>query len=129
MAKLEIFKVQDQINIRDERLIELCGEIDDIGTEKANAIADYDVSLAVAMAKLARGKISQIEHNNEIVMLPENIPATVAKDYAKGLCRAERFKLENATNRYKGLLTKIEALEASLNGKQSIFRHLSHEAK
>lgn len=122
---MEVMTVANQINARIKRLEELCKEIDDIGEEKANAIADYDVTLAVAMAKLARGKISQIAGET----LPENIPATVAKDYAKGLCREERFKLENATNKYKGLLTKIEALEASLNGKQSIFRHLSHEVR
>jgi len=119
---LEVMKVANQIDARINRLEELCKDIDDIGEEKANAIANYDVSLAVAMAKLARGAIDQIEGE----ALPDNIPATVAKDYAKGLCREERFKLENATNKYKGLLTKIEALQASLNGKQSIFRHLSH---
>jgi len=122
---LEIGRVADAINKRIKRLDELCADIDDIGEEKANAIANYDVSLAVAMAKLARGKISMIEGE----ALPESIPATVAKDYAKGLCKEERFKLENATNKYKGLLTKIDALEASLNGKQSIFRHLSHEVR
>ncbi len=126
---LDVITLAKQINARIDRLEELCADIDDIGKEKADAIANYDVSLAIAMAKLARGKISQIEHNNEVVTLPDNIPATVAKDYAKGLCREERFRLENATNRYKGLLTKIEAIEASLNGKQSIFRHLSHEVR
>ena len=127
---MEVMKVADQINARIKRLGELCSEIDDIGEEKANAIANYDLSLAVAMAKLARGVINHIEvEGSENVNLPDNIPATVAKDYAKGLCREERFKLENATNKYKGLLTKIEAHEASLNGKQSIFRHLSHEVR
>ncbi len=127
---MEVMKVADQINARIKRLGELCKDIDDIGEEKANAIANYDLSLAVAMAKLARGVINHIEvKDGENVNLPDSIPATVAKDYAKGLCREERFKLENATNKYKGLLTKIEALEASLNGKQSIFRHLSHEVR
>ena len=127
--ELEINTVANAINLRDKKLMELCGKIKDIGEEKANALADYDISVAVAMAKLARGKIGQIEYKGETIELPENIPATVAKDYAKGICREEKFKLENATNKYKGLLTKIEALEASLNGKQSIFRHLSHEAR
>lgn len=127
---MEVMKVADAINSRIKRLEELCKEIDEIGEEKANAIANYDVALAIAMAKLARGVIGHIEFGKgENVNLPENIPATVAKDYAKGLCREERFRLENATNKYKGLLTKIEALEASLNGKQSIFRHLSHEVR
>lgn len=127
---MEVMKVANQINARIKRLGELCVKIDDIGEEKANAIANYDISLAVAMAKLARGVINHIEvKDGENVNLPDNIPATVAKDYAKGLCREERFTLENATNKYKGLLTKIEALEASLNGKQSIFRHLSHEVR
>ena len=119
---MEVMNVANQINTRIARLEELCKDIDDVGEEKANAIANYDVSLAVAEAKLLRGAISQIEGE----ALPDKIPATVTKDIAKGLCREERFKLENATNKYKGLLTKIEALEASLNGKQSIFRHLSH---
>ena len=36
---LEVMKVADQINARIKRLEELCKEIDDIGEEKANAIA------------------------------------------------------------------------------------------
>jgi len=119
---MEVMNVANQINARIKKLEELCKDIDDIGEEKANAIANYDVSLAVAEAKLLRGAISQVEGE----ALPEKIPVVALKEIAKGLCKEERFKLENATNKYKGLLTKIEALEASLNGKQSIFRHLSH---
>lgn len=121
--EIEVTKVADQINARIKRLEELCRDIDDIGEEKANAIANYDVALAIAEAKLLRGVVEQVEGE----ALPDKIPATVTKDIAKGLCREERFKLENATSKYKGLHTKIEALEASLNGKQSLMRVMSHE--
>jgi hypothetical protein len=122
---MDVVTLANQINARIKRLEELCKDIDDIGEEKANAIANYDVALAIAEAKLLRGVVSQVEGEE----LPDKIPATITKDIAKGLCKEERFKLENATNKYKGLLTKIEALEASLNAKQSINKHLSHEVR
>ena len=123
--ELDIVTLAKLINARIDRLEELCADIDDIGKEKADAIANYDVSLAVAEAKLLRGVVEQVEGE----ALPDKIPVTLMKDIAKGLCREERFKLENNTNKYKGLLTKIEALEASLNAKQSINKHLSHEVR
>ena len=120
---LEVMKVADQINARIKRLEELCGQLDEAGQRKADAIANYDVSLAVAMAKLTRGRISQIEGET----LPDSIPATAAEKYAKGVCTKERAELEVATAGYKSLLTKIEVLMCTINSKQSIMRHLSHE--
>lgn len=122
---MEIMTVANQINDRIKRLEELCSELDEAGQAKADAIANYDVSLAVAMAKITRGAISQIEGE----LLPDNIPASAAEKYAKGTCRKERATLEVASHRYKSLSTKIDTLLATINAKQSIFRHLSHEVK
>jgi hypothetical protein len=122
---MDIVKVQEEINLRISWLEALLKKLDDAGQKKADATANYDVTFAVAMAKLVRGKITQIDGEP----LPENIPATAAAKYAAGICRKEKADLEIATNAYKSLLTKIETTKATLNAKQSIFRHLSHEVQ
>lgn len=122
---MDIVKVQDEINERIKWLEALCKKLDDAGKNKADAIANYDVTFAVSMAKLARGQVSQIEGE----VLPETIPATCLLKYAAGMCKKERGELEIATNGYKSLNTKIESTMATLNAKQSIFRHLSHEVR
>ncbi len=122
---MEVMRVADQINERINRLEELCTKLDEAGQKKADATANYDVSLAVAMAKIVRGAISQVDGEP----LPDSIPGTVAEKYAKGVCKQEKADLEIATNAYKSLTTKIEVLTATINAKQSIFRHLSHEVK
>jgi hypothetical protein len=122
---MEIVTVQNQINERIKRLEELCTQLDEAGQKKADAIANYDVTFAVAMAKLTRGKISQIDGET----LPDTMPATCVKEYAKGVCSKEKAELEVATHRYKSLTTKIDTLLATINAKQSIFRHLSHEVR
>jgi len=130
---LDIIEVQEDINRRIGWLENLLKKLDKAGQDKADAIANYDVTFAVAMAKLSRGKISQIEYEEKSetknVLLPEAIPATVLAKFAAGLCWKEKAALEIATNEYKGLHTKIETTMATLNAKQSIFRHLSHEAQ
>ena len=122
---MEIMSVAKQINDRIKRLEELASELEKVGDDKADAMRIYAIEFAKAMARLTRGKLSQIDGEP----LPDNMPATVVKEYAKAVCAREMADVEIATNKYKSLITKIEALEASLNGKQSIFRHLSHEVR
>jgi len=135
MSEPELIKVADEINARIERLEELVAgkgrngkkgdSLDEAGRKKAQAIADYDLAFAKAMALIARNKINQIEG----VELPDNRPANCLLKYAAAMCHKESADLEIATNEYKSLITKIEVLSATLNAKQSIFRHLSHEVK
>jgi len=119
---MDVVNVAKQIDARIKKLEELTGKLDAAGDRKANAIADYDLAFAIAMAKIAFGKVNQIEGEQ----LPDNRPATVLTKYAAGACHKEKCELEIATNLYKSLLTKIETTSATLNAKQSIYRHLSH---
>ena len=122
---MEVIQIADQITHRINWIEDLCKKLDDAGQKKADAVANYDVTFAVAMAKLARGKVSQIEGET----LPESIPATVLAKFAAGMCHKEKAELEIATAGYKSINTKIDTLMATLNAKQSIMRHLSHEVK
>jgi len=130
---MEVFNIADDISDRIKWLEALCKKLDAAGRKKADAIANYDLTLAVAMAKLARGKVSQLEWqengNTKSELLPENMPATVLPKYAAGMCHKEHADLEIATNEYKSLNTKIDTLLATLNAKQSIMRHMSQEVK
>jgi len=120
---MEVTNIADTINARISKIESLCAELDEAGTNKANAIADYELAFAVAMARIAMGKVNQIEGEQ----LPEARPATVLAKYAAGLCHKERANMEIATNAYKSLNVKIDTLMATLNAKQSIMRHMSKE--
>ena len=119
---LDIITLAKQINARIDRLEELTADLDDAGAEKAQAIADYDRMFAISMAKIGLGSVNQIDGQQ----LPESRPATVLGKHAAGLCHEEKCNMIKAESKYKRLLTKIDVLQATLNAKQSINRHLSH---
>ena len=131
----EIVKVSRAINTRIGRLEKVVAGpnpkkeddigLDEAGEDKAQAIADYDRAYAVAMAKIGLGVVNQIDGQQ----LPESRPATVLGKYAAGYCHKEKCAMIQAESKYKSILTKISVLEATLNAKQSINRHLSHEAR
>ena len=122
---MDVISVANQINERIKRLEELCAELDEAGQKKADAIALYDLTYAKAMAQIGLSKVNVIDGEQ----LPDNRPATILGKYAAGLCWKEKAEVEIATNEYKSLTTKIDCLLATINAKQSIFRHLSHEVK
>ena len=124
----DVIKIANEINARIKRLEEIVAgtdkemSLDQAGEAKAQTIADYDLAFAVAMAKIGLGAINQIEGEK----LPENRPATVLGKYAAGACHKEKCAMIQAESKYKSILTKIDVLQATLNAKQSINRHLSH---
>lgn len=119
---MDVVSVQISIDARIGKLEKITGQLDDAANKKALAIGEYDKAVAIATAKLALGTVKEV--------LGERIdgkpPATLIKKLAEGMCFKERIAQELATSGYKSVLTKIEVLQATLNGKQSIFRHLSH---
>ena len=119
---MEPGEVAKKIEARIKRLDELTAQLDDAANTKAVAVGDYDKAIAIATAKLALGTVKEV--CGEAVDGKQ--PATLIKKLAEGMCYEERVTQEIATNGYKALLTKIEVLEATLNGFQSINRHLSH---
>ena len=117
---LDIHAVHEEIEKRIKWLEEVLLRLDKVGAEKASALADYDLALAKAQAKLALGTVKQVGGEP----LEGKPPATLIPKYAAGMCAEERGSLEIATNAYKSVTTKINVLSATLNAYQSLFRHL-----
>ncbi|KKN75847.1 hypothetical protein LCGC14_0377230 [marine sediment metagenome] len=119
MADLHI--VHEAIEKRIKWLEDITKRLDDVGNIKAIALGDYDKAIAIATAKLALGTVKEVCG----VAIDGKPPATLIKKLAEGMCSDERVTQEIATNAYKSIITKIGVLSATLNAKQSIFRHIS----
>lgn len=117
----DIHKVYDEIEKRIKWLEETTGKLKKAADEKALAIGEYDKAIAIATAKLALGTVKEVLG----IRVDGKPPATIIKKLAEGMCHEEQVAQIVATNEYKSVLTKIEVLEATLNGQQSLFRHLS----
>ncbi len=116
----DIQPIYEAIEKRIKWLEETTKKLDDAGNVKAMAIANYDKSIAIATAKLALGTVKEVLG----VPVDGKPPATLIKKLAEGMCWEERITQEQSTNGYKAVVTKIQVLEATLNGYQSLFRHL-----
>lgn len=95
----------------------LCGSIktkaEDIAkfvaSEKlANAMAEYDKAIELALIELEQ----------------QNVPATVRKDRAKGMCKEQLFELRSLEIKWKAMLSIMDATKARLIGQQSVYKHL-----
>ena len=106
---MEIYQVREHI----EKIIAEIGkcrrEIEVKGKEKAEAISNYDKQLKIAMVTLREeGKF----------------PVTLIEKIAKGVCADHRYRLEVAMSGYTATISNLEALKASLNAFQSIYKHM-----
>jgi len=118
----EIVEVADQINKRIKRIEDLCGELEEADKSLAETESNYDKEVAKAQARLAMGKILEVDG------VPiGKVSVTLIPKYAAGICFEEKCAMLLAKNRRKSLGRKIGALESTLNAKQSIYRQLSHE--
>lgn len=94
-------------------------EIKQRAKHKAETIAEYDKVLTTTIIKLRNGVTLEIEGEKI-----SNPPATLVEKIAKGYVWRERLEMETAESEYKNAVMGMSALEAQLNGYQSIFRHL-----
>lgn len=117
----DIQPIYDAIEKRIKWLEETTKKLDEVGNIKGLAIADYDKAIAIATAKLALGTVKEVCG----VAVKDKPPATLIKKLAEGMCSDERVAQEMAINGYKSVVTKIQVLEATLNGYQSLFRYIS----
>ena len=118
----EVTAVADAINKRIERLEALCAELDDADKYVAETESNYDKEVAKAQARLAMGKIDEID-----TVPIGKVSITLIPKYAAGICYEEKCAMLIAKNRRKSLAKKIDVLSSTLNAKQSIYRQLSHE--
>jgi hypothetical protein len=89
---------------------------------KAKAISEYEKALTLTIIKLRNGV--EFEFEGERIVNP---PTTLIEKIAKGICFNEKLQMEEAEAEYKVVITKLEAIEAELNGYQSINRYLSEQ--
>lgn len=118
----EVVAVAQSINNRIDRIETLCAELDKADKCQAETESNYDKEIAKAQARLAMGKIEEVDGvpigKCSITLIPK---------YAAGICFEEKVAMLIAKNRCRSLKKKIDVLAATLNAKQSIYRHLSHE--
>jgi len=118
----EVIAVAKSINIRIDRIEILCSELDEADEYQAETESNYDKEIAKAQARLAMGKIEEVDG------VPiGKVSITLIPKYAAGICFEEKAAMLIAKNRTKSLKKKIDVLAATLNAKQSIFRWLSVE--
>ena len=106
----ELLKIADEIRMKVKLLEKGRSELQEKARNKANAIGNYDKVLAIAI----------IKHKDT-----GKYPATLIEKIAKGDCYKERAAAELAEAEYKLTITKMNAIQAELNGFQSIYKHLS----
>ena len=109
MAELDVIQISKQIESKITLLEHGRSELRGKAKDRATAISEYDKCLAVAI----------INHRDS-----GKYPATLIEKIAKGDCYKERAAAELAEAEYKLTVTKMNAIQAELNGWQSIFRHL-----
>ncbi len=116
---MDIIQVADAI----QKLIAEIGkcrrEIEGKGNARAKAIKNYDMQMAIALATLREGESYELAGRKW-----QAPPVTIMEKIAKGICAIQREELEIAESGYRASTCNLEALQAQLNGFQSIFRHL-----
>ncbi len=115
MDQRDILTNAAKINYVIDAITDYADRIEQASLEKANTVANYEREIAITILKLKNGAITEWE-GQSIKSLAANLIATVAK----GICYNESFEKEIAEGNYKGIIVKLEALKAQLNGYQSL---------
>ena len=105
----DLIEIADHIRSKVRLLEEGRNQLQNKAKNRALAISEYDKSLAIAI----------IKHRDS-----GKYPATLIEKISKGDCYKERAAAELAEAEYKLTVTKMNAIQAELNGYQSIYRHL-----
>lgn len=88
---------------------------------KAETMAEYEKEIAKVLIGLKNGK--EYELDGEKI---QNPPASIAERIAKGICYQEKLDMELAEAEYKNSIVGMQAIQAELNGFQSLNRYLEH---
>ena len=114
-------RIQDKI----EQLIKLRGGINEKAQVKAMSLCEYRKQEAIAMLKVAKSQIKKFEGES----VPAKLTSPEKKVLVEGLCRDTEAQMLIAESNYKSHIVNMQALEAELNGWQSINRYLQHEVQ
>jgi len=112
-------KIEEKIKLLEKgRLL-----LDERAQAKANAIAEYEKSLAKT-AMLLKNSDDPIVFDGVTF---HKLPVTLIPQAAKGICYQNKINMDLAESRYKIAIEGLRCIEAELNGYQSIFRHLDEK--
>lgn len=110
-------KIYEKINVLEKMRVEIRQRAE----AKAEASATYDRILAVTIVQLRAGKIFELDGE---VVSGEGMPANLVEKIAKGITWKEAMSANKAEALYKALISNIDAVQAELNGLQSINRNM-----
>jgi len=108
-------QIEDKIKLLEDGRIKLQGAAND----KATFSAMYDLAIAKTLIMLENGKSFELEGQ-----AVKNPPKSIMEKIAKGICWEEKLKSDQADTTYKAVISKMNAIQAELNGYQSIYKHL-----
>ena len=111
----------EKINRKIDEIDKLVDRTEDLGNDKATALANYDRMVALTTIKVKSGIIVAMEDTDgSMIDIPKNISAVERTLICKGICWEEKLEQEGAEALYKSNITIIDAKKAQLNGLQSI---------
>ena len=116
----DMVKIAERIKAKIASLEGLVKQIKSVALKTAQNSAEYEKQLAVTIVKLQNGVSFELEG-----VVASDIKQTTLEKVARGICYDYALKRDTAQAMYKGLITRIEAEKAILNGWQSVFRYLS----
>jgi len=120
---MEIIEISKRITEQIELLEKGRAELLKRAMRKAEAIANYEKVLAMTIIKLRHDAIP------DVFGFPvTSLPATLIEKTARGLVYSEKLEMELADAEYKAATVGMAAIQAELNGYQSVNRFLEHEA-
>ena len=120
---MELIEISHRINEKIELLEKGRSLLLKRARRKAESIANYEKVLAITIIKLKANAIPEI-----FGMEIDNLPATLIEKTARGLIYSEKLEMELAEAEYKAAIVGMSAIQAELNGYQSINRFLEHES-
>lgn len=115
---MELKNVQDAIREYIGILKKGRKELQHRADRKAETIGDYERELAKTIMKLRNG--IEMELDGQRIKDP---PATLIEKIARGICFRAKIDMELADAEYKNAIEGMRAIQAELNGFQSIGRY------
>lgn len=109
--------IEQEIEIKLKQLTKARSVVFDAAAEKAKAISTYAKKATIAEIKLKNGLIDKFE-DIEI----GKVIASGARKIAEGICWRELHDKEEKEGIYKACIVNIEAIQAELNGLQSLLK-------
>lgn len=88
---------------------------------RAEAIANYEKVLAITIIKLRNGVELELDSNKI-----KDPPTTIIEKISRGICWKESLEKDKTEAEYRNAIAGMKAIEAELNGFQSINRYLDN---